>query len=66
MGRMIVPKSVNFSDVPRGGVFSSDLIAYFIKADDTTQVDLMSGNVMGSVAPATQVTFFPNAQLILS
>jgi hypothetical protein len=63
---MTVPTPVPFSSVPLGGVFSSDLVNYFMKCDATTQVNLSSGAVSTGINPTTGVTFFSGASLVLT
>ncbi len=62
---MIVPNSMTFTSIPPAGVFTYDAIAYYLKIDANTAVNLASGATVASTALPGSVTYFPNASLNL-
>lgn len=61
---MIVPKTINYSDVPAGGVIGLADVLYE-KSSDTVAFNLADGSQNGNFLGNTQVVYFPNASLAL-
>ena len=61
---MLVPEVVNWGSLSAGAVALQGT-DFFIKTDDTSGTNLLTGQVASGFAPTSQVVSFPNASLNL-
>ena len=62
---MTVPPLTPYSEIPPGGVFSSDGKVFYLKSNDTLAVQMDNGGQLSNPAPTDVYIYFPSAALTL-
>ena len=62
---MIVPTPIPFSEIPTAGVFSADLVTYFMKYTPSDAINLATAALTPAIPPSAVFTYFAAASLHL-
>jgi hypothetical protein len=62
---MNLPTLVAWSNIQPGQVYSQDLVNYYMKCDNTNNVNLAPGVIAPQGSPTSTYTVFPDAYLAL-